>query len=60
MSRVYRGMHHPTDVMASVVLGVGALCFALLAIRAAAVAAGRRHEPSVETPHVRERSEART
>ena len=29
VSRVYRGMHHPTDVMASVVLGVGALCFAL-------------------------------
>ncbi len=60
VSRVYRGMHHPTDVMASVVLGVGALCFALLAIQAAAVTAGRRDEPSVESPHVRERSEART
>jgi undecaprenyl-diphosphatase len=60
VSRVYRGMHHPTDVMASVVLGVGALCFALLAVHAAAVTAGRRHESSVERPHVRERSEART
>lgn len=35
-SRLYRGMHQPTDVMGSVVLGVGSLLFALLAVRAAA------------------------
>jgi membrane-associated phospholipid phosphatase len=33
ISRLYRGMHHPTDVMGSVVLGAGALMFALLASR---------------------------
>src|SRR5436190_12942656 len=60
LSRVYRGMHHPTDVMASVVLGVGALCFALLAVHAAAVAADRRRDRRVETPKLRERSEVRT
>ena len=60
VSRVYRGMHHPTDVMASVVLGVGALCFALLAVHAAAVAADRRRDRRVETPKMRERSEVRT
>jgi len=35
ISRLYRGMHHPTDVMGSVVLGAGSLMFALLAIRTA-------------------------
>jgi membrane-associated phospholipid phosphatase len=33
LSRLYRGMHHPTDVLASVVLGAGALTIALLAAR---------------------------
>jgi membrane-associated phospholipid phosphatase len=60
VSRVYRGMHHPTDVMSSIVLGVGAICFALLAVHAAAVDADRRRDRRVETPQVRERSEART
>jgi membrane-associated phospholipid phosphatase len=60
LSRVYRGMHHPTDVMASVVLGVGALCFALLAVHTTAVVAERRHSPRVEAPAPRERSEVRT
>jgi undecaprenyl-diphosphatase len=52
LSRVYRGMHHATDVMGSLVLGVGALLFALLAIRAAsAVAEIRRGSRTVaETP----------
>jgi membrane-associated phospholipid phosphatase len=59
VSRVYRGMHHPTDVMASIVLGVGALSFALLAVRAAAVAADRRPPRRVEAPAPRERSEVR-
>lgn len=34
VSRLYRGMHHPTDVMGSVLLGTGALVTALLAVRA--------------------------
>jgi membrane-associated phospholipid phosphatase len=41
-SRIYRGMHHPTDVMGSVVLGFGALLFALLASRTAGAVADRR------------------
>ena len=45
LSRLYRGMHHPTDVMASVILAVGALLFGLLAVRTgSAVTAHRRHE----------------
>jgi undecaprenyl-diphosphatase len=39
ISRLYRGMHHPTDVIASVVLGTGALMFGLLAARTAAAVA---------------------
>ena len=35
VSRLYRGMHHPTDVIGSVVLGAGSLLFALLASRTA-------------------------
>lgn len=52
LSRLYRGMHHATDVMGSLVLGVGALLFALLAVRAAsAVAEMRRGSRRVdETP----------
>jgi membrane-associated phospholipid phosphatase len=52
LSRVYRGMHHATDLMGSLVLGVGALLFALLAIRAAsAVAQIRRGSRTVaQTP----------
>ncbi len=44
VSRLYRGMHHPTDVMGSVVLGAGSLMFALLACRTAgAVSDPRSH-----------------
>jgi undecaprenyl-diphosphatase len=35
VSRLYRGMHHPTDVIASAVIGAGALIFALMACRTA-------------------------
>lgn len=42
LSRIYRGLHHPTDVAASVILGIGALLFALLAIHAAAASADVR------------------
>jgi undecaprenyl-diphosphatase len=42
ISRLYRGMHFPTDVAASVLLSVGALLFALLAVRSMAAAAAAR------------------
>jgi undecaprenyl-diphosphatase len=42
ISRIYRGMHHPTDVMGSVVLSAGALIFALTACRTAGAVAHRR------------------
>jgi len=45
LSRLYRGMHHPTDVMASVLLGAGALVTALLAVRAASAVAEIRRSP---------------
>ena len=35
ISRLYRGMHHPTDEMGSAVIAAGALLFALLACRTA-------------------------
>jgi undecaprenyl-diphosphatase len=37
VSRVYAGMHHVTDVLASVIVGAGALMVASLAIRTASV-----------------------
>ena len=37
ISRVYAGMHHVTDVLASVIVGVGALMVASLAIHTAVV-----------------------
>ena len=42
ISRVYRGMHFPTDVTASVLLSVGALTFALIAVRSVAAARAER------------------
>ena len=50
VSRFYRGMHHPTDVMASVVLGLGELTCAFLAVRSAAVVADRRHRRREQAP----------
>jgi membrane-associated phospholipid phosphatase len=41
-SRLYRGMHHPTDVMGSIVLGAGSLLFALLASRTAGAVGDER------------------
>jgi membrane-associated phospholipid phosphatase len=43
VSRLYRGMHHLTDVLASVLLGCGALLFALLATRSAVAVSEERH-----------------
>jgi membrane-associated phospholipid phosphatase len=55
LSRIYRGMHHPTDVAASIVLGTGALVFSIYAIRVAAAAAERRRgqHPRRESAEVR-------
>jgi undecaprenyl-diphosphatase len=50
LSRVYRGMHHPSDAIASIVLGVGALSFTLLAVRAGAVVANHRRLGRIATP----------
>jgi undecaprenyl-diphosphatase len=42
VSRLYRGMHHLTDVLASVVLAAGALLISMLAVRVGSAAAGDR------------------
>ncbi len=42
ISRLYRGMHHPTDVLASVILGSAAILIALLAVRSASGVASLR------------------
>jgi len=39
-SRLYRGMHHPLDVVGGVVVGVSALCLLVLTCRASGAAAG--------------------
>jgi undecaprenyl-diphosphatase len=41
-ARMYRGMHHLTDSVAGVVLGLGALVVTVFAARAAGAAADRR------------------
>jgi membrane-associated phospholipid phosphatase len=41
LARMYRGMHHPTDVTAGLLIGVGCLVVALTAARAAGAAAER-------------------
>jgi membrane-associated phospholipid phosphatase len=35
LSRLYRGMHHPTDVLAGVLLGIAAILTAVVAVRTA-------------------------
>jgi len=39
LSRLYRGMHNPTDVFASVLLGIGCLIVTIVAVRTASAAA---------------------
>ena len=50
ISRLYRGMHFPTDVAASVLLATGALLFALLAVRSMAAAEAARDERERPSP----------
>ncbi len=46
-SRVYRGMHHPSDVAAGLLLGIGCVVLAFLAVRAwAGLTSGHEREPS--------------
>ena len=50
-ARVYRGMHHPSDVVAGALLGFAVLAVAFLAVRAGERAAAERqrlHAPSPE------------
>jgi len=47
VSRIYRGDHHPTDAMAGLVLGMGALCAASLACRAWTISASYRAAESL-------------
>ncbi len=42
LSRMYRGMHHPTDTIAGLLIGIGALLVALLAARTAGAVWERR------------------
>jgi undecaprenyl-diphosphatase len=41
-ARVYRGLHHPTDVVIGVLYGAGCLVVAAIAVRAGSVAAAQR------------------
>jgi undecaprenyl-diphosphatase len=49
ISRLYRGMHHPTDVMGSIMLGAGSLLFALLASRTAGAVGDDRRANDART-----------
>lgn len=51
-SRLYRGMHHLTDIVSGLLVGMGALLLALLAARACNAAVRRRSTttPTEETP----------
>jgi membrane-associated phospholipid phosphatase len=50
ISRVYRGMHHPTDVLASIVLGAGAIVTAMIAVRSASAVTERRERQVLKDP----------
>jgi len=45
--RVYRGMHHPSDVIAGALLGLAVLGVAVVAVRVARMAVAARHQPPV-------------
>ena len=44
VGRVYRGMHHPTDVLAGALLGLAVLGVAVVAIHAGQIAVATRHQ----------------
>ena len=48
LARMYRGMHHPLDTLAGVLIGIVALSLALLLVRTTAVVARRRREAATE------------
>jgi len=50
LSRLYRGMHHPTDVIASAIGAAGCLMFALLATRTGAAVAEMDAEEASPKP----------
>jgi membrane-associated phospholipid phosphatase len=50
LARVYRGMHHPSDVIAGALLGVAVLAVAFLAARAAQRAAAERERLHAALP----------
>jgi len=55
-SRLYQGMHHPTDIVGSVVIAAGSLLFGLLACRTAVAVTGRRTDETGSTASARTRS----
>lgn len=50
LSRLYRGMHHPTDIAASVLLGAAAVTIAVLAARTSAAMIESRRREQVSVP----------
>jgi membrane-associated phospholipid phosphatase len=42
VSRMYRGMHHPLDILAGVLIGIAALALALLLAQTTRVVANKR------------------
>jgi undecaprenyl-diphosphatase len=46
LSRMYRGMHHPTDVAAGVLVGIGTLVVAVAAARVSGAAVDKRRARS--------------
>jgi undecaprenyl-diphosphatase len=53
--RVYRGMHHPTDVVAGALLGSAALLTAVIVVRVGRVAVDARHQQRTDDPSSRDR-----
>jgi membrane-associated phospholipid phosphatase len=50
LARVYRGMHHPSDVVAGALLGFAVLAVAVAAVRAGQKAAAQRRRRRTSTP----------
>ena len=50
LSRLYQAMHHPTDLVGSVLIAAGSLLFGLLACRTAVAVAREQQEPTIGEP----------